>query len=145
MRTAHPYPFTNLWRKGSWVGRPNGKADRDYTYQRDFCNGTPDKASGTLRYTLADLGGPGWVVARDPIRGTRNLIELRELEWVEHPEVPPADVLAVVRAGSWDGTVCDTHGRAIIADRECADCDTDQETDERRLAYAAAAPTVEPF
>ena len=144
MRTAHPYPFVNAWRKGSWVARPTGKSDRDYVYGRDFCQGKPDKATGTLRYTLADLGGTGWVVARDPIRGTRNLIELRELEWVEHPEVPASDILEVVHAGqpvtpgAWTGEVCADHQRALIGETPCPDCEADQEREARRELVGAA-------
>ena len=138
------YPVVNDWRKGVWAARPTGKADRDYVYAREWLSGTPDKTTGTLRYTLADCGGPGWIVVRDG-RGTRSLLELGELTYLDHGEVPPVDVLAIVRAGSWDGAKCADHDRALVDNRECPDCQTDQENDERRLAYAATAPADDPF
>lgn len=143
---ARAYPFVNDWRKRCWVARPTGKADRDYVYAREFLRGRPNKSEGTLSYTLDDLGGPGWIVAKDA-RGRRALVELGELEWVDHGDVAPADVLRVVRAGSWDGARCPEceYGAVIDGETICPACETDQAESDRARAELDAMPDTQPF
>ena len=126
--TPTAYPFVNDWARGCWVGRPNGKADRAYVYQRDFMRGTPHKATGMVRYTLEDLGGEGWVVAKDR-RGIRSLVRLEVLTWTDEGETTPADVLRVVRADSWDGGRCERCqiGVIVAGEVQCAACSRDDE------------------
>ena len=106
MTPTQSFPLVNDWRRGCWVARPTGKADRAYVYDREFCRGTPHKASGMVRYTLADLGGPGWVVAKTAY-GVRRVVEVTDLGWVDHGELPAFSILEVVQAGDWDGARCD--------------------------------------
>jgi len=134
------YPFVNDWARGCWVGRPNGKADRDYTYQREFMRGTPHKATGMVRYTLEDLGGEGWIVAKDR-RRIRSLVRLEALTWTDHGETSPADVLRVVKAGSWDGSRCSRCelGVVIEGEAQCAMCSRDDE-DRKKVDESKVVP-----
>jgi hypothetical protein len=128
------------------VARVTGKADRDYGFAREFVRGVADKANGLLRYSLEDLGGPGWAVARDRRRVTV-LLELRELTYFEHGELATADVLRVVKAaGSWDGATCSDHGRPrAILEGVCSVCEEDRADRERIAAETATAPEEVPF
>lgn len=123
-----PFPFVNDWRRGCWVARPTGKGDAAFVFGREFCTGTPHKASGMVRYTLADLGGPGWIVAKDAYR-VRHLVRVTEIGWELMGELPARDILAVVQAGEWDGTRCTDCGVSAIVDPDagpvCAPCQID--------------------
>lgn len=154
---AFPFPFANDWRKGCWVARPTGKADRDFAYGRDFLTGDPHRGSGMVRYTLGDLGGPGWIVACDK-RGVRSLVLVRDLEYIDFGEVTPLDVLRVVRADSWEGRRCPACSVGVVLDGDpdgfCANrrCESDRadSVTDKAAAVAAAAdrdamPDVEPF
>lgn len=155
------YPLVNTWGAGSYVARVPGKRDREWGFVREFVRGVPDKANGLLRYSLADLGGPGWAIARDRRRVTI-LLELGELSYRDHGEVDNGDVLRVIKArGSWDGAKCDgaddlegvKHRRPrAIVDGICTGCvELEQlrveevEQAERVKVEQAAAPNVEPF
>lgn len=143
---GHPYPYVNDWRRGCWVARPNGKADRDYVYDRVFLRGTPVKADGVVRYSLGALGGRGWVVAKGS-RG-RELVFCDELEWFSFGEVRAADILEIVRgARSWDGSKCPTCGVGALFESAglCRPCLEDLEDLERSAATRAGQPGGEVF
>jgi hypothetical protein len=158
---SFPYPFANDWRKGCWVARPTGKADRDFAYAREFLTGSPHRGSGMVRYTLGDLGGPGWIVACDK-RGVRSLILVRDVEYIDYGEVTPKDVLRVVRADSWEGRRCPACSVGVVLEgdegglcvnRRCESDRAESEADKAAAVAAAAAaaaardamPDVEPF
>ncbi len=150
MSTPKEYPFVNDWAKGCWVGRPNGKADRDYVYQREFVRGATHKATGMVRYTLEDLGGQGWVVACDR-RRIRSLIRLDELQWEDTGETSPKDVLRVVQDVSWDGGRCDNCQIGVVLEDEtrCVACEretSDQKAqDVKNASVRAHTADEEPF
>ena len=124
----------------------NGKADRDYVYQREFMKGTTHKATGMVRYTLEDLGGEGWIVAKDR-RRIRSLVRLEVLTWTDEGETSPSDVLRVVKADSWDGGRCPRCELGVILEGEsqCALCSRDDEDRERVASESVDMPEVEPF
>lgn len=150
MSIEREYPLVNTWGGGSYVARVTGKRDREYGFARDFVRGSPDKANGLLRYSLAELGGPGWAVARDRRRVTV-LLELGELSYIDHGEVATGDVLEVVKAASWDGGKCADHPRRVLLEgRPCGDCEREELEEEetaRRVGEAAAvgADKEDPF
>lgn len=141
------YPFSNDWRRGCWVSRPTGKPDRDYVYAAEFLRGRPDKASGMLRYSLQDLGGPGWIVYKDS-RRVRGLVYCDELEYADYGEVVDArDILRVVTADElWQGRRCGGCGLGVVLGDEvrCVKCG--HEVDERERIAAGARDELEvPF
>ncbi len=135
---AHPYPFVNDWRKGCGVFRPTGEEDRQWTYASEYVAGTPHRGTGMVRYSLEDLGGPGWVVVQG-LAG-RSLVELGQLEWVDHGEVSPVDVLKVVKAGKWNGQRHECG--AVLLEGICGGCEADAA---RVAAERATMPDEVPF
>lgn len=139
--TLRPYPFVNPWRRGCWVARPTGDDHPKFVYEREFVTGTPHRSSGMVRYSLEDLGGPGWVVACDG--HARELVRVSEIGWeVVARDLRAADILAVVRAGEWDGTLCGDCGAVPITDADvgptCWECSQER----RRAANEANTPPI---
>lgn len=134
------FPLVNDWRRGCWVARPTGEPDSTYVYAREFCTGTPHKASGMVRYSLEDLGGPGWVVVKDAYR-VRQLVRVTELGWELMGDLPAWDILAVVQAGEWDGRRCSSCGVSAVVDGgsdPCSRCQREAADSERAAAGLSA-------
>lgn len=142
-----PFPLVNDWRRGCWVARPTGKPDTAYVYAREFVTGAPHKATGMVRYSLEDLGGPGWVVACDAYR-VRSLIRVTEIGWEVIGELAARHILDVVQAGEWNGDRCLACGIAPIWDDHatCAECEREQERTTKAAAHLdTIAPEEVPF
>lgn len=136
-----PFPFVNPWRRGCWVARPTGDEHPRYGYAREFCTGVTHKASGMVRYSLEDLGGPGWVVACDG--HTRELVRVTAVGWeVVARDLRAADILAVVRNG-WDGaTWCGDCGAVPITTADVGSTCWECSRERRRAANEANTPPI---
>lgn len=143
---SRPFPFVNDWRRGCWVARPTGKPDQAFVYDREFVTGTPHKASGMVRYTLDDLGGPGWIVAKDAYR-VRHLVRVTEVGWELMGELPARHILAVVQNGEWDGTRCaECHQAPVFAAEPCPECQRDRTRADKAAAHLdTLTDAPEPF